>query len=318
MSSVTSPPTQPNTRMDPFTPPPPQSSTAAFPPFQLPLEQARQASPTEGADVRRHQSLTQGYGSSSRVRERLERSPAVLTLHQREDLRRLGGHSRTISNDQPPTSPIGHSVWSPTQSGDDGWNRPNTQQLQDTFQAMQIADVSALRPPPQVQGVLHPQIGDEPSWVTNLVGRAERISPQPVRTASAPSWNDRDAHNRQPEPAMPLQWLAQQQSFLGQTYGSNPYQLPPGYAPLRHSGQPGLPVQPTTPNYGHPFHSYLGQPFAPAYPSPPGTALPSEDAAVIELAKQKGLNPATYNCRPAQARFFVIKSYTVSLSSFTL
>ncbi|MDA4762074.1 hypothetical protein, partial [Enterobacter hormaechei] len=42
----------------------------------------------EPTDLKRHQSLTQGYGSSSRVRERLERSQALLSLEQREDLRR--------------------------------------------------------------------------------------------------------------------------------------------------------------------------------------------------------------------------------------
>ena len=316
-----SPPTEPNTPHNPFTPPSPApaSSAAAFPPFHLPNDDHRVPSPSDtGADIKRHQSLTQGYGSSSRVRERLERSPAVLTL-QRDDLRRLGGHSRTISTDQPPTSPIGHSVWSPAQSGDDGWNRPSTQQLQDAFQAMNMGpiagDGSAMRQPQPQQDLARGQhLADEPSWVTNLVGHAERISPQPVRTASAPNWGQRDMYGRPVDAGvMPPQWLAQQQSFLGQ-YGQGVYQnlMPPGYGGMgmRNGGQPG---PPGTPSFAQAFSPYLAQPFVPAYPSPPGTApLPSEDAAVIELAKQKGLNPATYNCRPAQARFFVIKSYTVS------
>jgi hypothetical protein len=320
-----SPPTEPNTPHDPFTPPspPPASSTAAFPPFHLPHDDLYAASPSDnnGADIKRHQSLTQGYGSSNRVRERLERSPAVLTLHQRDDLRRLGGHGRTISTDQPPTSPIGHSVWSPAQSGDDGWSRPNAQQLQDAFQAMNMGPISAgegaaLREPQPQQDLSRvPHLADEPSWVTNLVGHAERIPPQPVRTASAPNWNNRDMYGRPIDAgAMPPQWLAQQQSFLGQPFGQGVYQnlLPPGYGGvpgMRNGGQPG---QSGTPSFSQAFSPYLAQPFVPAYPSPPGTApLPSEDAAVIELAKQKGLNPATYDCRPAQARFFVIKSYTV-------
>lgn len=294
MSKVVSPPTEPNTPHNPFTPPspPPASSTAAFPPFQLPIDDPHAPSAAEGADIKRHQSLTQGYGSSNRVRERLERSPAVLTIHQRDDLRRLGGHARTLSTDQPPTSPIGHSVWSPARGGDDGWARPNTQQLQEAFQAMNMAvDTAAndIRQPQTLQapvGQAHPQIGDEPSWVTNLVGHAERISPQPARTASAPNWNTRETYARQTENAgLPPQWLAQQPGFYGQVYGQGFYQnmLPPGYGGatgLRNGGQPG---QPGTPQFAQPYSGYLPQHHAPAYPSPPVTApLPSEDAAVIE------------------------------------
>lgn len=331
--SVLSPPTDPNTPHHLFTPPspPPVSSSAAFPPFQLPNTGGRNT-PTEGADLKRHQSLTQGYGSNSRVRERLERSPGMLTL-QRDQFGRLSDSGKL--QDQPPTSPIGHSVWSPAHTGDDGWNRPNTQNIQDAFQAMNLGvmndsaagnnvqqrSLDRLKEPQPQQhvsniGAQYHNIGDEPSWLTNLVGHAERVSPQPVRTASAPQWNDRAMYPRtqpgQPQPGqMPPPWLGQQ-PYLGQPFGQVPYQnlLQPNF------GQPGTKNGPTGPQGQFnqpPFPGYLSQAFNPMYPSPPGTApLPSEDASVIELAKSKGLNPASFDCRPAQARFFVIKSYTVS------
>ena len=308
MSQV-SPPIQPTAPRNPFNPPspPPASSTAALPPFRLPDRQV-------SGDLKRHQSLTQGYGSSSRVRERLEKSPAVLTLEQRENLRRRLNqeHAQRTGSDnvQSPTSPIGRSVWSPSQVGDDGWARPNTH-LADNFQAMNLGMpgeqsgidrklalmTEVLRQPrPQVGnggsgGQQH--LGDEPSWVANLVGHADRLSPQPPRSATAPNWQERDFGG------IPQGWEPAQ--FVGQSFGYLPHHqqlLAAGYG-----GQPGN--KSNAGQYQQPF--YMIPSF---YPSPPGTALPSSDASVIELARTKGLNPATYDCNPPQARFFVIKSYT--------
>lgn len=330
MSSSISPPSQSNTPQYPFTPPspPPVSSTAAFPPFQLPIGGPQSA--TEGADIKRHQSLTQGYGTSNRVRDRLERSPAVLNLQTRGDHRRVGDAPH--GQDQPPTSPLGNSVWSPSQGGDDGWARPSTQHIQDAFQAMHLGHPVDHRQqgrgtPPNAEAMRQPQpniyrpnggaqhhIGDEPSWVANLVGHAERISPQPVRTASAPNWPDRDAYLRgQPGQNMQPPW--QNPPFLGQPFGYLPpnQAFAPGYDPRtgapKHNNaiQPGANFMQLYPGYVNPAN------LNPLYPSPPVTAsLPSEDVDVIALAKSKGLNPASFDCQPAQARFFVIKSYTVS------
>ncbi|OXB35952.1 YTH domain family 2 [Cryptococcus neoformans] len=141
--------------------PPPVSSTAALPPFQLPLPDSSYVpAMTGGADVKRHQSLTQGYGSSSRVRDRLERSPAI-TLEHREPRDTSGVRVKidTRFEDEPPTSPIGPSVWSNNLSRtDDGWGsaplnqnaRNASQQLQDAFEAMNLGrnmvapDVNAM------------------------------------------------------------------------------------------------------------------------------------------------------------------------------
>jgi hypothetical protein len=60
------------------------------------------------------------------------------------------------------------------------------------------------------------------------------------------------------------------------------------------------PVPPQAPWYGTPYMPY----------TPVTAPIQSHDMAVIELARSKGLNPATFNCRPQAARFFVIKSYT--------
>ncbi|WWC90643.1 uncharacterized protein L201_005579 [Kwoniella dendrophila CBS 6074] len=227
--------------------PPPVSSTAAFPPFQLfPVDN------TPGADLKRHQSLTQGYGSSTRVRDRLEKSPAVLTLEQRE---------KRKEPDHPPISPIVPSVWSPgIPTQDDGWNRAASQQLQNAFDAMNLG--RRMMNPLETDILRHPQSAhpaDEPSWVTSLVG-------------ADPAPRNFDTY-RHPTPR-----------------GFDQFVPPYLQQPMQ------------------PFH--LGAPFNPAYPSPPNTAMQHQDRDVIELARQKGLNPATYNCRPQAARFFVIKSYT--------
>jgi hypothetical protein len=311
--------------------PPPVSSSAAFPPFQLPSTDDRNDGNPKGPDLRRHQSLTQGYGSSSRVRDRLERSPVVPGLQQREGIRRLddSSHIRTLSQDQPPTSPIGRSVWSPSHVGDDGWGRPSIQQLQETFQAMSFnlpsqedpnrhGKTGLVREPqrPTQDSNLQPhsQLADEPSWVANLVGHADRTSPQPPRTASAPNWQDRDPHLRQ-QPPQNAPWPVQPH-YINHPYGFMPQQPMLGYD-NRQSGAK-TPVSYGSP-YTSPYPAYLGPNFNPLYPSPPGTApLPSEDADVIRLAKSKGLNPASFNCQPPQARFFVIKSYTVSIEMTTV
>ena len=202
------------------------SSTAALTPLQI---------PQAGADIKRHQSLNQGYG---RLRERLDKSPALLTIEQRAQIRK---------EEEPPTSPIGQSVWSVAQSSDEGWNRPT---IQSAFDALQIgarierprSAKTSMSPPPLRNSQ------DEPSWVASLVGP--------------------DRHSPHPRP------------YLANPYIQAPYGFKPQYQPW-------------------------------AYPTPPVTAVPPHDQAVIDLARSKGLNPATFDCRPPQARFFVIKSYTV-------
>nr|XP_018261549.1 uncharacterized protein I303_05987 [Kwoniella dejecticola CBS 10117]OBR83707.1 hypothetical protein I303_05987 [Kwoniella dejecticola CBS 10117] len=327
-----SPPSQMTTPRNPFTPPtpPPVSSTAAFPPFQLPVADNHnmQADHCPGADLKRHQSLTQGYGSSNRVRERLERSPAVLTLEQREEIKKRMTMTKSSDLEHPPISPIVPSVWSPgiPTGQDDGWNRAASQQLQDAFDAMNLGrkmmgvegngfqprldlETNVLRhPQPATAGPNLVHSGEEPSWVTSLVGADHTPHIAAPRSAGPgnTSWQGRDFGFRQqsftPQPHQQFArgpwtesnaYMQQNIGFLQQQHmlamkGAQPFQQPP----------------------------YLGAPFSPAYPSPPNTALlqnqplSTQDRDVIELARQKGLNPATYDCRPAAARFFVIKSYT--------
>jgi hypothetical protein len=141
------------------------SSTAALPPSAVPYLSQDYRPPTPetqspaGGGVKRHQSLTHGYGANSRVRDRLERSPALLTLEQRR-LRDSQGQE-----DAPPTSPVGPSVWSSDQSerADDGWRQAlpqrnlmammNSQQpqLHESFEAMNLRGSDGLpggRPTP--------------------------------------------------------------------------------------------------------------------------------------------------------------------------
>ncbi|WVR00068.1 hypothetical protein IAU59_007210 [Kwoniella sp. CBS 9459] len=349
LQQALSPPSHTTTPRNPFTPPtpPPVSSTAALPPFQLPLpeQQNYQTQNNPGADIKRHQSLTQGYGSSNRVRERLERSPAVLTLEQREDIRRRMTSSKTPDNsEQPPISPIVPSVWSPSipAGQDDGWSRASSQQLQDAFEAMNLGrrmmgtensggEYNGDRRMTLENNVLrHPggnghhfsHSGEEPSWVASLVGGDP--TPQLAPRSAGPgmmSWQDTSFRQQQQQQQQqphsytpqPHQQLARQQGLWNDP---NQFMHQPQLSFLQQqqmlassgggfAGMKG--VQPP----------YLGAPFSPAYPSPPNTAmmqgqggLSNQDRDVIELARQKGLNPATYDCRPNAARFFVIKSYT--------
>ncbi|KAL7422532.1 hypothetical protein Q5752_003180 [Cryptotrichosporon argae] len=326
-----SPPTATNTPGNPFTPPtpPPLSSSAALPPFGLSDDASLGT-----AEIKRHQSLTQGYGQSSRVRERLERAPHIFVPDARDadTLRRArAGHSRHASEaaviglrDDAPLSPIGTSLWSPGAgaTAGDGWSSA-PQHFQDALDAMTLGRMAGLDlggPPAETQAgrtsiaadlLRHPPApahtnGDEPAWVTNLVGGAGQISPQPVRTAPAATTQGWDRDRPQPQPQLPyvLPW------------GQVPY-LQPGYGVS--GGLGGLNIGGLGPNgmkvpmLGHmPYGPYMGGPYpAPTYPTPPGTAaLVQHDLDVIELARKKGLNPATFDCRPPAARFFVIKSYT--------
>lgn len=283
-------------RMSP--PPPPHPFSLATPPrghqSNLPgmygdddIEEQRQS------DLRRHQSMTE-YGSSSRVQQRLERSQALLSLEQREDLRRQMGtspaadsksgtrrHSRHPSEMGGDDTPgLGRSVWTPGATGEQ-WPSAGTagaQQLQDALDALSLRD---------------PQPHDEPSWVTNLVGMPGQPSPQP--TGGRQLWDDRSyaaaygglaAQNMQP----PLSLYQQQQAY-GQ-------QLKLGVP-----GAGGIPQMPVLPMQ----YNYL--PYA-QYQQPAAPQLSEQDLDVIELARSKGLNPATFDCHPPYARFFVIKSYT--------
>lgn len=143
----------------------------------------------------------------------------------------------------------------------------------------------------------------EPSWVAGLVGHD--IVPRP-RSAHTPHWQDQDGFHRQ-QGMLPFQnqW--------------DRAQIPMGY--MQHQGQqlPGpfnMPLKGLNPNVGqYPGYpptpgtthnqGYMGPPM---YPTPPTSthALGPQDQAVIELARTKGLNPATFNCRPpvvSQASF---------------
>lgn len=280
-----------------FTPPtpPPVSSTAALPPFQLGHGGA--------GDIKRHQSLNQGYGRLQR--ERLERTNALLSLDQREEEARRRAGSRGENHEPPPTSPIGPSMWS-AQAGENGWST-NLNGLAETFDGLQLhrreamagyqaqaagggggarrmGETDLLPPMPATAGPM-----GEPSWVANLVGH----DVAPLRSAHSPNWTDRDALLRQHQQGMlpphqqrwdqghvPLAYLQQQQQ----------QQLQGAY---------GLAMKAQYPGYAPPNPGYMGG-AAPMYPSPPVSAhmLGPQDQAVIELARAKGLNPATYNCRP--------------------
>ena len=326
MAGTMSSSTRPATSHHPFTP---LTSGAALPSLQLPIGDEI-PHPSDGADIRRHQSLTQGYGSSSRVRERLERSPALLSLDQRENLHRQlneeQNHSRNLPEDreEPPTSPIGRSVWSVSHPEDDGWSRPGSQQLQDAFEAMQLGRrmmgmehvqrdrLSITRdgprlPSPSSRDPAIPPIGhtgEEPSWVSNLVGMPDRLTPQPaMRPSSAPNWHDSDAFLR----AQTLQRWPDQSQFLGQSMGYLQHQQHQQQQQQLFSAQ-GY-VNGTGQKQGFNHHqqlyqppyppAYLATPFTPLYPTPPVSAMPAQDQDVIDLARRKGLNPASFNCRPS-------------------
>ncbi|RXK42434.1 hypothetical protein M231_00424 [Tremella mesenterica] len=337
--------------------PPPASSTAALPPFPLPLPDNTSLEP--GADVKRHQSLTQGYG---RVRERLERSPALLTLEQRDEIRKQNDqssnnvptHARRISEapeEEPPLSPLDNGVWSRStiSPADGGWSRQ--QQMQDAFEAMQLGRrMMGGDLPPQTKddrghgsGVIQeilanplntqqnqngrPRAGsEEPSWVSTLVGGPERRSPLPPQQsqqgfANLP-WAEREAllrsqgMNQRWDPNNNSNFIPQHMYLSPQSQQiiSNPY-IKPGQLPNLTLSIPGVPYSQSQPlHHLQPLQPIPAnfQPGAYPYATPPPTAMvtSAQDQAVIELAKSKGLNPATFDCRPTQARFFVIKSYT--------
>ncbi|WWD02321.1 hypothetical protein V865_000360 [Kwoniella europaea PYCC6329] len=240
--------------------------------------------------------------------------------------------SKSSDNEHPPISPIVPSVWSPgiPTGQDDGWNRAASQQLQDAFDAMNLGrkmmgvegsggfqqperkltlETDVLRHPQPATAGASWRPSDEPSWVTSLVGadHTPLVAPRSAGPGTA-SWQEREHALRQqsytPQPQQQFQrggWPQDQNQFMQQANF--------GYLQQQHllamKGMQSFPQPP-----------YLGAPFSPAYPSPPNTAMmqnqamSNQDRDVIELARQKGLNPATYNCRPAAARFFVIKSYT--------
>lgn len=310
-ASMRTPGEQSYSRM-PQSPPPPQ------PPFSLttpPRNKHRLPGgggfddDLPGANVRRHQSLTHDYGRGR------EPSQALLSLDQREDLRRRlaaspsahsqhssgtpaeGGHSRQRSD----IDGIGRNLWTPGATGDDGWNdAAAAQQIQEALDQLSLREAG--------QRPLHPpQLGDEPTWVTNLVGMPGQPSPQPPQQRQL--WDDRAGpyanYPNWPGGNVPAPLLFQQQ----QLYANQQAQL---------KIAAGLPVHPGVPLLPQPGYNYLGSPFTAGYPAPPGANLPipapvplsAQDLDVIELARSKGLNPATFDCRPAAARFFVIKSYT--------
>lgn len=319
-----------------YTPPtpPPASSTASLPPSHLGHGGA--------SDLRRHQSLNQGYGRAQR--ERLERTNALLSMDHRDDQRQ---QSRSTDGKQepPPTSPIGPSMWS-IQAGENGWTNLNG--LSETFDGLQLnrriaehnantgigggndvdytsqhlnqmhlhlqnqsqsqgqgqgrrmTDQIQLLPPlPQTAGPM-----GEPSWVTNLVGHD--IPPQ-VRSAHSASWQDRDALLRQHQQGMlpPHQQQQQQRwdqghvplAYLQQQQQQHQQQQMQGVHGGYGMGM-GMKNQYSAP--GYPQHGGGGYMGAPVYSTPPPSAhaLGPQDQAVIELARAKGLNPATYNCRP--------------------
>lgn len=249
---------------------------------------------TQGSDLKRHQSLTQGYGSNTRVKERLERSPTVLSVQQRPLQLRSPSPRDEI---EPPTSPIGHSVWSPAQVGDDGWSRPvATPQIQEAFQAMHLGAALPIPPPSanvESEPYFHagPQhIADEPTWVTNLVGQPERRSPAPhFRPDTAPSLQNQFSYLPMRNPRLG------NEQYLGLPFGFQPspqLQTPGGYGfqPLQRYPAPGPHDHYTTASSYQAHHPY------PTTPAPPS----ANDMEVIELARSKGLNPATFDCRPVQ------------------
>jgi len=169
----------------------------------------------------------------------------------------------------------------------------------------------------------HP--GDEPSWVTNLVGMPGQPSPQASQRPLG-HWDDRAGPGQYS--GLPPQWAAggqlqapltvyQQQQLYAQAQAQA--QLKLAAAGLGGGPVPVLPQMPMGQGYPLGAQGYLGAPFTPSYapppptgpiPSPAGPPLSAQDLDVLELARSKGLNPATFDCHPPSARFFVIKSYT--------
>ena len=265
---VVSPPIQPSTPRNPFTPPtpPPVSSTAALPPFPLTMQPA-----SNGAELRRHQSFTQGYRANGR------RGQSMGGLNMEQNLE-VPEHTPRTSLDriEAPTSPIGgRSVWSPNNGADDdGWGRS----LQDNFEAMQLGkrmmEVTGQGNMAQPHAMQHNH-QDEPSWVANLVGQQpDRRSPRP------PSQPPRS-------PYRPPEW-------------QQPQQMP--YPGMGYPGQPSLKPQYQVQQPG--YAPYInGPPVTPIYPSPPSTAN-RVDVKVLE--RSRGLNPVTFEVPPSM-RSFIIK-----------
>ncbi|WVQ71938.1 hypothetical protein IAR50_001480 [Cryptococcus sp. DSM 104548] len=345
--------------------PPPLSSTAALPPFGLPGYDSAMA--TGPADVKRHQSLNQGYGSHSRVRDRLEKSPSVLTLEGRSSDVRQRLESGRLVEDEPPTSPVGPSVWSNNPRLGDGWasapgqatNTKNaSQQLQDAFEAMNLgrkmmAPENGFAQGPPINGygpnrerlsletniMRHPHPGSagsgngqlqrkgsgadgEPSWVNKLVGgdNTPMMGHHMPRSASAHSWaGERDRHPNQGYPGYPGNYM----NMNNNGYMPIPQNMPQNQQgrmmpPMSMGGMNYMGMPGAMPGFAQGFSGYMPQQLGGHggqgqhnYPSPPATAgMGAQDKDVIELARKKGLNPATFECRPQGARFFVIKSYT--------
>lgn len=284
----------------------------------------------------------------------------------------------TRFEDEPPTSPIGPSVWSNNLSRtDDGWSsaplnqnaRNASQQLQDAFEAINLGrnmvapDGSALlandldprgrlgletdimrrpqpssnAPAPGRQGLQRMNSGaEEPSWVNKLVGgdSTPMVGNVMSRSSSALGRGERRGQNE----TQGFPYGAYNMSFgNGFNMGLKPpvgQMGMPQMGAMGMTGMPmGMPLGMGPLNMGFPMGMNMGfaqmgangfGQFAPGhpgqvFPSPPNTAAPTghgigaQDREVIELARRKGLNPATFNCQPQNARFFVIKSYTVSV-----
>ncbi|ODN83469.1 hypothetical protein L202_01606 [Cryptococcus amylolentus CBS 6039] len=358
-------PTPPNvfSPQNAFSPPtpPPLSSTAALPPFGLPGYDSAIA--TGPADVKRHQSLNQGYGSHSRVRDRLEKSPAVVSLEGRGNEVRQRLDSGRLDEDEPPTSPVGPSVWSNNPRLGDGWasapgqanNTKNaSQQLQDAFEAMNLgrkmmAPENGFAQGPPINGgyglnrerlnletniMRHPHAGSpasgqlqrkgsgadgEPSWVNKLVGgdNTPMLGHNMPRSASAHSWGGERDRNDQGYSGYPGNYMNfNNNGYMPMPQNHQGRMMPPMPMPgMNYMGMPGYAQGfsgyiPNGQQLGGPGNGHGGQ-GQHAYPSPPASAgMGAQDKEVIELARKKGLNPATFECRPQGARFFVIKSYT--------
>ncbi|KAI9637385.1 YT521-B-like domain-containing protein [Dioszegia hungarica] len=273
LSAIASPPT-------PSSAFPPASSTAALPPFSLPTQQ--------GADIKRHQSL--GASHYGRGRGHLTLSPLDPRMYD-------------PSEEAPPTSPIGRSVWAPNQPsvGDDGWSR-SIQGVQEAFTAMNFRG-GQDGPGSHLGGPLtYPHAQEEPSWVANLVGGRDNSPAPPLRAPSAPAspWQN-DALRRAGGGQFGNQIWPDGQGYINLNYlqqqqqqQQHQQQMMAVYGGIQQGYKNGG-MSPMPPN------GFYNQP-----PPPP----PAQDQEVIELARKKGLNPATFDCRPHNARFFVIKSYT--------
>lgn len=312
-------------------PPPPPPFSLATPPRNkghLPHYAPSDDGDVPGADLQRHHSLG--------------RSQALLSLDQREDLRRRlaaspgaasatsagtpgegTSHSRHLSEiDQ---TGLGRNLWTPgvPAPGEDGWSSTTAaQQLQDALDALSLRDAQGAQ-----QHRPAPPMGDEPAWVTNLVGMPGQ--PSPSSQARQLGWDDRNApsayglgqwgggQSLQPPPLL----YQQQQQLYAQTQAQLKLTATGlgGGLPVHH-GLPPMHMQ-----GGYMGGNYLGAPYNAGYATPPGPMLggaplpgqmpgvapmSAQDVDVMELARKKGLNPATFDCRPPYARFFVIKSYT--------